>query len=89
MGWSPLPPGAYRIVSGTCSGYQTVGNLPLIRFWFQDFEVAAGEARYIGRLDVKPQVEAVMPESKISQAVNNLLTGTRQERHTYTNRPKH
>jgi hypothetical protein len=48
-----VPPGRYRLVDGYLYTPDASARLPLIAFWFDDFDVAAGEVLNIGTLTLE------------------------------------
>lgn len=67
-----VEPGHYRISTGSLYGYQVGANMPLVEYWFKEFEVAPGEIVDIGTLtldDVKLRSTA----GAAGKVVNALL----------------
>jgi len=69
-----VEPGNYKILSGTCAGYQMTANLPLIGSWFEEFEVKPGEVVNIGRLKPINFDLKSLPESQLGRAMNVLFS---------------
>ncbi len=47
-----VEPGNYRIWSGSLGGYQVSATMPLVRYWFEDFDVGPGEIVDVGTLNL-------------------------------------
>lgn len=45
-----VPPGKYRVVNGSIYSSDVTGTMPLLRWWFKDFTVSAGEVVDVGTL---------------------------------------
>lgn len=66
-----VKPGKYRIRSGSTYGYNVTGSLPLIEFWFEDFQVGPGEIVDIGKFGYK--TFSVKSEASSAKKVWNAL----------------
>jgi hypothetical protein len=68
-----VPPGRYRVASGTLYTSDSTGTMPLLGHWFEPFEVAPGEVVDVGTLhidDVSVRAAPGMSE----QVLRALLT---------------
>lgn len=77
-----VPPGRYRVLSGSLYGYEVSGNMPLLAYWFDDFEVAPGEVVDIGTLTIDDVNVRSIP-GMTSQIFNALFTLDSRDRSTY------
>lgn len=68
-----VPPGRYRIQSGTLYTVDATGTMPLLGQWFEPFDVAAGEVVDIGTLHIDDVNVKALPGMG-EQVINALIT---------------
>ena len=77
-----VPPGRYRVLSGNLYGYQVTGNLPLLAYWFDEFDVRSGEVVNIGTLTIRDINVRSLP-GMTDQVFNALFTLDTAQHNTY------
>jgi hypothetical protein len=48
-----VPPGRYRVLRGGLAGYEVTGTMPLLPYWFDEFEVGPGEVVDVGTITIE------------------------------------
>jgi hypothetical protein len=77
-----VPPGRYRILTGSLYGYEVTGNLPMVEYWFDEFEVRPGEVVNIGTLRIDDINVRALPGMS-DRVFNALFTLDYAQRHSY------
>lgn len=77
-----VPPGRYRILTGSLYGSDVTGNLPMIAYWFDEFNVAPGEVVNIGTLSIDDINVRALPGMS-DRVLNALFTLNPSQRNTY------
>lgn len=77
-----VPAGRYRILNGTTADGSAFGTLPLIAYWFDEFEVGPGEVVDIGTLNVE-DVEVRSMSGIADSVVYTMLTLNPARRDSY------
>ena len=68
-----VPPGRYRVESGTLYTADSTATLPLLSWWFEPFDVAPGEVVNVGTLRIEDVHVRSVPGLG-EQVINALLT---------------
>jgi hypothetical protein len=77
-----VPPGRYRVHGGGLSGYEVTGTLPLLEYWFDEFEVRAGEVVDVGTLTID-DIDVRSAPGVGDQIFNFLMTLDPAQRDVY------
>lgn len=77
-----VPPGRYRVSRGTISDSNAHGEMPLLQYWFDSFDVAPGEVVDVGTLTIDDITANSMPGTG-DRVLNTLLTLDPREHSTY------
>jgi len=77
-----VPPGRYRVLSGSLYGYEVSGTMPLLAYWFEEFEVRPGEVVDVGTLTIDDINVRSLPGMS-ERVFNALFTLDPRQRSTY------
>ncbi|MEQ1784772.1 MAG: hypothetical protein ABMA14_25780 [Hyphomonadaceae bacterium] len=78
------PPGRYRVLSGSIYASDTTGTMPLLRWWFKDFDVGAGEVVDVGTLKMTDIDVRSISSDQLVRFFSALVTlGDERETSTY------
>jgi hypothetical protein len=70
-----VPPGTYRVVDGGIYATDMSGTMPLLRWWFRDFDVRAGEVVDVGTLKMTDINVTSIPSDELVQFFRGLVSG--------------
>jgi hypothetical protein len=70
-----VPPGRYRVYDGSIYATDMTGTMPLLRWWFRDFDVAAGEVVDVGTLKMTDINVKSIPSDELVQFFRGLVSG--------------
>lgn len=69
------PPGTYRVFDGSICATDMSGTMPLLRWWFRDFDVRAGEVVDVGTLKMTDINVKSVPSDELVQFFRGLVSG--------------
>lgn len=65
LAMNTVTPGTYEIISGRLFNSDTAANMPLLKYWFEPFEVKAGELVDMGKLVMERiDVSSIQPHQQ-------------------------
>ena len=70
-----VPPGIYRVVDGSIYATDMSGTMPLLGWWFRDFDVRAGEVVDVGTLKMTDINVKSIPSDELVQFFRGLVSG--------------
>lgn len=70
-----VPPGTYRVVDGSIYETDMSGTMPLLGWWFRDFDVRAGEVVDVGTLKMTDINVKSIPSDELVQFFRGLVSG--------------
>ena len=69
------PPGTYRVLDGSIYATDMSGTMPLLQWWFRDFDVRAGEVVDVGTLRLSDINVKSIPSDELVQFFRGLVSG--------------
>lgn len=69
------PPGRYRVVDGSIYATDMSATMPLLEWWFREFEVRAGEVVDVGTLKMTDINVKSIPSDELVQFFRGLVSG--------------
>jgi hypothetical protein len=70
-----VPPGIYRVVDGSIYATDMSGTMPLLGWWFREFDVRAGEVVDVGTLKMTDINVKSIPSDELVQFFRGLVSG--------------
>lgn len=68
------PPGRYRVVDGSIYATDMSGTMPLLEWWFKEFDVRAGEVVDVGTLKMTDINVRSIPSDELVKFFRSLVT---------------
>lgn len=69
-----VPPGKYRVLDGSIYATDMSGTMPLLEWWFKEFDVRAGEVVDVGTLKMTDVNVRSIPSDELVKFFRSLVT---------------